>query len=97
MKKQKRYTIRQAVDVASKYTYKNCLADFMGYGSADYRKKTIKGSSYDKGRKKEFIVSKRKIDGVNHMVITNVKDGHDYLLYRTTPNYTKQYYKNHKQ
>lgn len=81
---QKKYTIRQAIDVASKYTYKNRLADFMGYGSSKYWKKEIKGSSYDKGKSKEFIVTKRKIDGVNHIVISSVKDKHDYLLYRTT-------------
>ncbi|MCH5179937.1 MAG: hypothetical protein J1F32_01830 [Erysipelotrichales bacterium] len=80
---QKKYTIRQAIDVASKYTYKNRLGDFMGYGNSKYWKKEIKGSSYDKGKSKEFIVTKRQINGVNHMVISSVKDKCDYLFYRT--------------
>ncbi len=60
MKKKKRYTIRQAIDVASKYTYKNRLADWFGFGTANYWKKWVKGSNWDKGKSKEFIVTKRK-------------------------------------
>lgn len=86
----KRYTIRQAIDVASKYTYKNRLSDILGFGSANYWKKTIKGSSYDKGKSKEFIVSKRKVYGKNHIVITSVKDGCDYLWYPTNWKYRKE-------
>ena len=41
----------------------------------------------NKKSKKEFVVSKRKIDGKNYMVITNVNDGHDYLFYRTNFEY----------
>lgn len=77
----KKYTIRQAIDVATKYTHKGRLADVLGYGDKNYWKKNL--GSYDKGRKKEFVVTKRKIDGKNHMIISNVKNGHDYLWYRT--------------
>ena len=76
----KRYTIRQAIDVASKYTYKGRLADMLGYGDKKYWKENL--GSYDLGRKKVFVVTKRKFDGINHMVITNVESGCDYLLYR---------------
>ena len=81
----KRYTIRQAIDVASRYTYKGRLADMLGYGNKQYWKKNL--GSYDLGRKKDFVVTKRKIGGTSHMVITNVKDGHDYLFYRTNSKY----------
>lgn len=81
----KKYTIRQAIDVATKYTHKGRLADIMGYGDKKYWKKNL--GIYDKGRKKVFVVTKRKIDGQNHMVITNVNDGHDYLFYRTNFEY----------
>lgn len=81
----KRYTIRQAIDVASKYTYKGRLADMFGYGNKKYWKEHL--GSYDLGRKKDFVVTKRKMYGTNHMVITNVKDGRDYLFYQTNSKY----------
>lgn len=78
----KKYTIRQAIDFASRFTYRGRLADIMGYASKTYWKNHL--GSYDKGRKKEFIVTKRKFGGKSYIVITNIKDEHDYLWYRAS-------------
>ena len=86
--KNKKYTIRQAIDVASKYTYKNRLFGFIGYGDSNELKENL--SSYDIGKKKDYVVTKRKIDGKNHMVVTDINDHKDILLYPTNWKYRKR-------